>query len=459
MDSKLSRRHFLATALAAGAAPNSRPNFLFIMADDLGHADLSCYGRRDYTTPNIDRLAAQGIRFTQAYANACVCSPTRTALITGRWQQRLPVGLEEPLAMSRRDVSPGLPPEHPTLPSLLRNAGYHTALVGKWHLGWRPRFSPLKSGYETFWGYQSGGIDYFTHKSGPPSTDTSDLWDNDTRIEQPGYLTDLLANKAISLLDQYSKSRQPFLLSLHFNAPHWPWEGPGDEAESKTLKSLLHFDGGSTATYTRMMRQLDLQVGRVLQTLARTGLDKNTVVVFTSDNGGERFSDNWPFSGRKAELLEGGIRVPAIVRWPGKIPAGRTTAQVAISMDWMPTFLKLAGVAAAPSHPLDGIDLSPFLLAAAPPIPRKLFWRHRYNSQRAMRDGDMKWLSINGNTFLFNLAQDPMEKANRKDQEPATHARMETEFEAWNRTMLPEDPAAYTYGFPPDELADRYKNQ
>jgi arylsulfatase A-like enzyme len=208
-----------------------------------------------------------------------------------------------------------------------------------------------------------------------------------------------------------------------------------------------------------MMQQLDLQVGRVLQTLARTGLDKNTVVVFTSDNGGERFSDNWPFSGRKAELLEGGIRVPAIVRWPGRIPAGRTTAQVAISMDWMPTFLKLAGVAPAPSHPLDGIDLSPFLLTAAPPVPRKLFWRHRYNAQRAMRDGDMKWLSINGNKFLFNLAQDPQEKANLKDKEPAVHARMEKEFAEWNQKMLPEDPAAYTYGFPPNELADRYKNQ
>lgn len=360
--------------------------------------------------------------------------------------------------MSRRNVSPGLPPEHPTLPSLLRDAGYHTALVGKWHLGWHPKYSPRKSGYETFWGYQSGGIDYFTHKSGPPETDTNDLWDNDTQIEQPGYLTELLANKAISLLDQYSKSPEPFFISLHFNAPHWPWEGPGDEVESKTLKSLLHLDGGSAATYTGMMRQLDLQVGRVLHALSRNRMDRNTIVVFTSDNGGERFSDNWPFSGRKAELLEGGIRVPAIVRWPGRIKAGRSTPQVSISMDWMPTFLQLAGVQPAASHPLDGIDLTPFLLTTARPIQRKLFWRHRYNAQRAMRDGDMKWLCINQQSFLFNLAQDPMEKANLKDKEPAIHARMAQEFAAWNKTMLPEDPNAYTYGFAAGELADRDRN-
>src|SRR6266568_3066627 len=175
--------------------------------------------RREYTTPNIDRIAAEGMRFTQAYANSPVCTASRTALITGRYQYRLPVGLEEPLAAnSRRDV--GLPPQHPTLPSLLKRAGYGTTLIGKWHLGWLPDFSPLKSGYDHFWGFRGGGLDYFTHKSGPANTDTDDLWDGDVKIHQSGYLTDLIGDRAISAINDYAKARQTFFISLHFNAPH-----------------------------------------------------------------------------------------------------------------------------------------------------------------------------------------------------------------------------------------------
>jgi arylsulfatase A-like enzyme len=444
-------------ALITGAryarAADPPPNIVYIMADDLGYADLSCYGRPDFTTVNIDRLASGGMRFLQAYANSAVCSATRTALITGRYQYRLPVGLEEPIAGERHV---GLPPSHPTLPSLLKKAGYGTTLIGKWHLGGLPDYGPLQSGYDHFWGFRGGGLDYFTHKSGIASTNTDDLWDGDAKIHQAGYLTNLLGDRAVAAVSDYAKAKRPFFISLHFNAPHWPWEGPGDEAESQRVKSLWDFDGGSQKTYAGMVQQMDLQVGRVMKALDSGGVANNTVVIFTSDNGGERFADTWPFTGRKHELLEGGLRIPAIVRWPGHIRAGGMTEQVAISMDWLPTLLAIAGANPDPAYPSDGMSLVPALTQNAAAVSRKLFWRYRFHAQRAMRDGDMKWLKIEDNTFLFNVAADPLERANLKDRQPEVYKRMVADYDAWHATMLPEDPKANTGGFYADELADHF---
>src|SRR5580700_5486648 len=226
-----------------GGQPSAKPpNIIFILADDLGYADVSCYGRPDISTPNIDRIAGTGMRFLQAYANSAVCSATRTALITGRYQYRLRVGLEEPLA---GNPEVGLPPEHPTLPSLLKKAGYGTTLIGKWHLGVLPSFGPLKSGYDHFYGFRGGALDYYMH-TGTDHRD--DLWDDNVPIDQMGYMTDLLGSRAVDVVNGYAKSGRPFLVSLHFNAPHWPWEAPGDQAESNRLRSarnLFDFDGGS----------------------------------------------------------------------------------------------------------------------------------------------------------------------------------------------------------------------
>ena len=247
------------------AQPSRHPNILFILADDLGYADVSCYGHPDLSTPNIDHLATQGMRFLQAYANSAVCTATRVALITGRYQYRLRVGLEEPLA-GNPDVR--LPPEHPTLPSLLKKAGYSSTLVGKWHLGALPKFGPLKSGYDHFYGFRGGAVDYFFHGN----AGQDDLWDDDVPVHQAGYLTDLLGSRAVEVVNGYAKSRQPFMISLHFNAPHWPWEAPGDETESERLRKagggLMHFDGGSQKTYQRMIEAMDRQIGRVLHALA-----------------------------------------------------------------------------------------------------------------------------------------------------------------------------------------------
>jgi arylsulfatase A-like enzyme len=458
MNWTLNRRTLLGTAASALAAPamarrTSRPNILFIMADDLGYADLSCYGRRDYETPQIDRLAAAGMRFTSAYANSPVCSATRTALITGRYQYRLPVGLEEPLAF--RDV--GLPPGEPTLPSLLRGAGYATSLIGKWHLGAAPRFGPLLSGYDHFYGISGGGADYFTHRSAKGG----DLWEDKNLVTENGYLTDLLAEHAIARLETHARDARPFFMSLHFTAPHWPWEATGDQAEADRLAAspdptaIFHYDGGTLATYAAIMKRLDHQVGQVMQALRRLRLDNDTIVIFTSDNGGERFSDTWPFSGRKTELLEGGIRVPLIVRWPGRIRAGSENAEQVMSMDWLPTLLNLAGSAPAAQSLPDGIDIWPALAGTRLP-PRPLFWRYRHLGQAACRLGDHKYLKVNGNEFLFDVVQDSLERANLKARSPTLFDELKARWSAWNDTMLPIDPASYSHGFQGKDAADRF---
>jgi arylsulfatase A-like enzyme len=435
-----------AQAVPAAARP---PNILFILADDLGYADPSCYGSPVIRTPAIDSIARQGVRFTQAYANSAVCSATRTALITGRYQYRLPLGLEEPLA-NAHDV--GLPPEHPTLPSLLKQAGYETALIGKWHLGYLPAYDPLKSGYDHFWGFRGGAVDYFSHDI----AGNADLWDGPMPIKQQGYLTDLLGQHAVDFVKGRARDSKPFLLSLHFNAPHWPWETADDEAESRRLagRMPIDFDGGTQAIYNRMVESMDRQIGRVLAALEQTGQARNTIVVFTSDNGGERFSYTWPFSGRKTELLEGGLRVPAVIRWPGRLPAGSVNAQVAISMDWMPTLLASAGIAPAAAAPPDGINLLPLLAAGARPVERTLYWRYKANAQRAIRAGDFKAVKIAGNTFLFNVVDDPLERANLKQRLPEVYQRLTAAWNDWNRTMLPERPGSFTDNFSGDKYAD-----
>ena len=427
----------------------SPPNIVFIMADDLGYADLSCNGRRDYATPHIDRIAQRGVRFTQAYANSAVCSATRLALITGRYQYRLPLGLEEPLA-GKTDI--GLPPEHPTLPSLLKRAGYGTTLIGKWHLGMPPAFGPSLSGYEHFWGIRTGAIDYYSHRN---ARGEHDLWDGDVAVHETGYLTEMLGERAVVAIDGYAAERRPFLLSLHFNAPHWPWEAPGDEAESERLlgSRLRHFDGGTQRTYARMVQCMDDQVGRVLAALDAHGIADETIVIFTSDNGGERFSDTWPFTGIKTELLEGGLRVPALLCWPAGLAAGVVSEQVAITMDWFPTLLAAAGVDPDPDHPPDGMNLLP-MLTGGRAVPRTLFWRYKTNAQRAMREGDLKYLKIQDNTYLFNVVDDPRERANLKQLRAAEFSRMEAAWHAWNAAMLPEIPDSFGETYSAANLAD-----
>jgi len=410
-----------------------RPNFVFILADDLGYADLGCYGGRGECSPVLDRMAAEGLRFSDGYSNSPVCSPTRFALATGRWQYRLRGGADEPIP-SRARGSPilGLPPEHPTLASLLRDAGYATALVGKWHLGFPPTFGPLKSGYTEFFGPLSGGVDYFTHCD---SAGKHDLFEGEAEVERPGYLTDLLSAKAVDFVQR--QKGKPFLLSLHYTAPHWPWEAREDEAESRRIGKIIHTDGGSVATYLKMIRHMDEGIGRVLAALKDIGAERDTLVVFTSDNGGERFSDTWPLVGKKMDLLEGGIRVPYIARWPARVQAGTTTGQLAITMDWVPTMLEAASVQADPRYPLDGVSLLKVLSDPGNTVDRDLYWRMKFRDQKAMRSANWKYLSIEGEEFLYDLERDARERANFRHRQPERFSGLKEKYEAWHATLPP----------------------
>ena len=391
-------------------------------------------------------MAAQGLRFTDGYSNSPVCSPTRFALATGRWQYRLRGGADEPINSRNARASPvlGLPPGHPTLASLLQEAGYTTALIGKWHLGFAPNFGPLKSGYGEFFGPMSGGVDYFSHRD---SGGKHDLFENEQEVQLKGYLTDLISERAISFVRR--PHRKPFLLSLHYTAPHWPWESRDDEAEAKRIESISHVDGGSVATYLKMIRHMDEGIGTLL-----AALPENTLVIFTSDNGGERFSDTWPLVGKKMDLLEGGIRVPYVVRWPGQVPASTSTTQLAMTMDWVPTFLEAAGVAPHPDYPLDGVSLLNNLRRPEEVIERELFWRMKFREQRAMRAGKWKWLSIEGNEFLYDLATDARERANLRYRHPDVFNRLRDAYAAWHAGVPPiPDDAKVSLVYGPADMA------
>ncbi|ADX48246.1 N-acetylgalactosamine-6-sulfatase [Paracidovorax avenae ATCC 19860] len=421
-----------------------RPNILFIVADDLGYADLGCYGGRDAAfgpvSPVLDRLAAGGLKLTQGYSNSPVCSPTRFALMTARYQYRLRGAAEEPIRTATRGNDRlGLPPAHPTLPSLLKDAGYRTALMGKWHLGYPPHFSPLKSGYEEFFGPMSGGVDYFTHCG---ANGTHDLWFGEEEKAQEGYLTDLITDHSVDYIERMAAGAQqgsPFFLSVHYTAPHWPWETRDDEALAHELRdskqSIYHLAGGNVETYRRMVHHMDEGIGRIMDTLRAHGLERDTLVVFTSDNGGERFSDNWPLVGGKMDLTEGGIRVPWIAHWPAAIAPGGTSPQPCLTMDWSATMLELGGAQPHPDYPWDGRTLAPLLHDAAWTADRPLFWRMNHRGQRAMRQGDWKYLRVDGVDYLFNLAQDERERANLAPLQPGRLAEMVQAWEAWEATM------------------------
>jgi len=412
-------------------------NFIFILADDLGYADLGCYGGRQPVSPHLDRMAARGIRFTQGYSNSPVCSPTRFGLITGRYQYRLRGAAEEPMTGKfRGSTEIGLPPAHPTLPSLLRDHGYRTALIGKWHLGYPPHFGPQKSGYEYHIGPLSGGVSYFSHVD---RMGKHDLVRNGEPVNYDGhYLTDLLTDEAEAYLRTRAGDRQPFLLSLHYTAPHWPWETREQGRSSpETDKDIRHLDGGSIHVYAEMIKALDEGCGRVLQRLDELGLADDTMVIFTSDNGGERFSDSWPLVGGKMDLTEGGIRVPYIVQWGSKIAPGAVSAQHCMTMDWTATMLDAAGVPAHTDFPLDGVSMLPVLRDPALTFPREMYWRMKYRNQRAMRDGNWKYLAIEDNEYLFDLSVDERERANLARRHPEKLAGMRARYDRWNAIFGP----------------------
>lgn len=440
-------------ARAPGDAERKHPNIIFIMADDLGYADLSLTGSRHIDTPYIDSIGSSGIVFRQGYANSAICSPTRTALLTGCYQYRFEVGLEEPLISSiALEAKLGAPRGRPTLASVLKEQGYRTALFGKWHLGFPPDFTPMMYGYDEYFGIAGGAADYFRHRAVRGGVERgSGLFKGNEEIQRVGYLTDLLGDAAATYIDD--SDDDPFFLSLHFTAPHWPWEGPNDQQISQEMRDYFHRDGGTLETYKAMVESMDENVGKVLRALDRTGQRENTIIVFTSDNGGERFSDNWPFTGVKGELLEGGIRVPLFVQWPRRIQAGGESEQVIASMDFLPSFL---GMIDAPNlGGLDGMDLSSQIVGEEPVVERTLYWRFKANEQAAIRSGDWKYLKLGDQESLFNVAEDPRERAQLKDLHPEKLEALKMKFHEWNLQMLPYPARSRTEDVK-EFYADRY---
>jgi len=408
-----------------------RPNIIYIMTDDMGYGDLSCYGQKNFSTPNLDKLASQGVRFVNAYSAAPVCTPTRAAFMTGRYPARTPVGLLEPLRSPKLDSAYGLTKEIPSLAFLMKASGYETVLIGKWHLGFMPEQSPMKNGFDYFFGIHSGGADYFNYQ-GTNGNRSHDLYENDVLVYPQGYLTDLLSQKSVDFIKQ--KHNKPFFLSINFNAPHWPWQSPAD----KPYPDSLNFtEGGSPAVYAAMMKSLDDGIGKIMQALDDAQLTTQTIVIFTNDNGGEKYSDNGGLSKAKMTLWEGGIRVPAMVRWPGKINAGITSQQVAVTMDWTATILEAGGAKADEHFPLDGIDLMPILTGKKNNIDRTLYWRiFQRAKHNALRDGKWKYLKDEKGEYLFDLSIDQGEKNDLKLKEEKKFNELKEKFGKWEKTVL-----------------------
>lgn len=415
-------------------AQSQQPNIIYIMTDDMGYADLSGYGRKDYATPHLDKLAAEGMKFVNAYSAGPLCTPTRTAFMTGRYPARTPVGLIEPLTGEQKDTAVGLTKAHPSIATLLNKAGYETALVGKWHLGIGAQHSPMKNGFEHFFGFYSGAADYISHMG---EGRRHDLYENEQPVYPQGYLTDLFAQKAISFIRQ--SHSKPFFLNVMFNAPHWPWQGPAD---APYPDSVNYRKGGSPAIYAAMMKSLDDAVGNIIAAAdSELPGGRHTMIIFTNDNGGERFSDHGGLAKAKGSLWEGGIKVPAFVRWTGNIKAGSITQQVATTMDWTATILYAGAAKADKDFPLDGINLLPVLTGAQKEAERTLYWRtFQRSKQKALRQGHWKYLQDEQGEYLFNLVADPWEQNNLKTNEEAIFNRLKKKYMAWEKTMLPPIP-------------------
>ncbi len=392
MPQPVTRRSFLKTSLAfAAPATRKKLNVVFILADDLGYGDLSSYGSPTIRTPHIDSIAKEGVKFTQCYANP-ECSPTRSALMSGQYQQRFgglecAIGLgdvgryDEAIWLQKRGEL-GLPPSAITMPQIMKSGGYDTAIVGKWHLGYLPKFSPNRHGFDEFYGILGGNADYFKH------TEESDLpcfYHNDKPIQESGYMTDLLTEHAVAWLKRRSADR-PFFLYLPYTAPHLPLQGPDDAGKPPDEKSRER--------YRKMIERMDHGIGEVLAQIDRMGARENTLVIFTSDNGAIPAGSNTPLRGFKSSVWEGGIREPAMVRLPGLVRPGTTSTQVGLSIDWLPTLLSATGVKAPSEKKMDGVDLWPVLTGDRQPFERTVFWRFKPRAPGTAQGGAFRRLEI-----------------------------------------------------------------
>ena len=427
---------------AVGAQTQRAPNIVVIVSDDMGYADFGMHGSRDIRTPNIDALAREGVRFTDAYVSGPYCSPTRAGLMTGRYPQRF--GHEFNLGVDHREF--GMPLEETTIADRLKAAGYRTAIFGKWHLGVGEKYRPTQRGFEQFFGFLGGAHTYVA-----VGADANPLFDGSSRLEKfDGYLTDALAERASAYVKE--QASRPFFLYLAFNAAHTPMQ-----ASQKYLDRFPQIQDEQRRTYAAMVSAMDDGVGKVLATLREQKLDQNTLVIFFNDNGGPTMpttsvngASNAPLRGSKRTTWEGGIRVPFIIRWTGRVPAGRVDHRPIIQLDVLPTALAAAGVKATNSPPLDGVNLLPFVTGGAKGLPHDtLYWR--FGGMMAIRYGDWKLVKSREGPFvdddpaalkdligveLFNLAEDIGEKKNLAAARLEKVKELGERWQQWNKQLI-----------------------
>jgi N-acetylgalactosamine-6-sulfatase len=447
-----------ATVLASpgllAAAGSGRPNIVFLLADDLGLADLGCYGAPDIRTPHLDRLARDGVRFTQFYSNGPECSPTRTAFLTGRYQQRVGglecaiglggVGRYDDAARLAARQELGLPASEITISRLLRGAGYATAITGKWHLGYEDKFAPGVHGFDHAFYAQGGGMDYFHHVEDPPAY-TPVLRLNGRPIRREGYFTELVADEAVRWLREQARDGRgrPFFLYVPFTAPHSPYQGPGDRLPQPLPADSERWRQGRAApeVYAAMVESMDTAIGRILGALQEAGAAGRTLVVFSSDNGGTASARAFGLRGQKGTAFEGGIRVPCLARWPGVLPPGTEYSHPAATFDLTASMARLAGIVAP--RPFDGVDLLRHVAANEAPPARNLFWRQRRGeaTRRGVRSGSWKLVAdtVGGKRqeYLFDLAADPTEKNDLLAARPDEARRLQGLLANWEREVRP----------------------
>lgn len=425
----------LSWAMLAGAAyAAERPNILVILADDLGYADLGFQGCQDIPTPHLDALAKRSVRCTSGYVTHPFCSPTRAALLTGRYQQRF--GHENNPVWLPEDAKAGLPLTQTTLPQVLKTAGYSTACIGKWHLGAHESLHPNRRGFDDYFGLLGGGHIYVP--GGRGGVEYQIPMDRNGKPEPlNGYLTTVLGREAASYIQghkaQAGNASQPWFLYLAFNAPHTPLQ-----ATDELLARVRHIEDETRRGYAALLIGLDDAIGQTLKALRESGQEQNTLVFFFSDNGGPigvTHSSNSPLNGAKGTTYEGGVRVPYLVSWPGKLPQGKTFDQPVSSLDVFATAAELTGATVPANHPLEGVNILPYLTGEKPGSPHeRLFWRAGGGVRWAVREGDYKLVKMDDQQpQLFNLAQDIGEKHSLAEAQPAIAARLAAAYETWNK--------------------------
>lgn len=408
-----------------------QPNIVLILADDLGHADLSINGSLQIQTPHIDALAAEGVRFTQGYVSSAVCSPSRAGLLTGKNQVKF--GYDNNLSENAPGFDPeyaGLPVNEVTVAEILKDNGYATGLIGKWHLGSKEQFHPTNRGFDEFWGYLNGGHNYFRSEENGKGY-LGPILSNYKSPQEITYLTDDKGDECIDFIERHKD--EPFFLFASFNAPHTPLQ-----ATEEDLKLFSHIKDKKRRTYLAMVHRLDINVGRIVEALDENGLSDNTLIVFLSDNGGpvdQNSSNNAPFNGQKGILLEGGIRVPFMMKWNGVLPKGEVYENAVSSLDLTPTFLQMAGINITESDGFDGVDLLPFLTNQTEEIPHEtLKWR--FTISAGIIKGNWKLVRIPDRLpMLFDLSRDISEQNNVSLENLTITNQLLKELGAWDISL------------------------